>query len=80
MKYRIGLFGLLAIAALAAPASAQVVYDNGSYIGGADGRNISNFAIADDFITGSALSFNAIRFFAFDTTAGLLSQFSGTLA
>lgn len=76
-----GGLALLALTGLAlAPiANAQVVYDNGSYIGAISAFNISAFAAADDFTVASSLTFNAIRFYAIDLTPGLLDGFGGTL-
>lgn len=70
---------LLTLAMLPHHARAQTVYDNGSYIGAINARNISDFAIVDDFTVASSLTFNAIRFYALDTSSGLLPSFSGNL-
>ncbi|MBC8140227.1 MAG: hypothetical protein H7Y38_02160 [Armatimonadetes bacterium] len=70
-----------ALTCLAVPAArAQLVYDNGSFVGAVVGRNISNFATADDFFVDGSIEFNAIRFFAIDEETGLLPNFGGTLS
>jgi hypothetical protein len=76
-----GGLALLALTGLAlAPiANAQVVYDNGSFVGADNSRNISRFAAADDFTVASSLTFSAIRFYALDFTPSLLDDFGGTL-
>lgn len=57
-----------------------VVYDNGGYTGATDARNISDFAIADDFVVASSLTFDALRFWAVDFTPQPFAGFSGTLS
>lgn len=68
------------VGCITTPVAAQVVYDNGSYIGPDAGVNMSFSAVADDFLVASPLTFNAIRFFAVDFTPGLMDSFSGTLS
>lgn len=71
--------GICALTAFPKIAQAQtVVYDNGSPTG-TDARNISDFAIVDDFEVASSLTFNAIRFYAMDVPPGLMGDFSGSL-
>lgn len=71
---------LLGLAALPHTAQAQTaVYNNGTFTGATNARNISGFAIADDFVLASPTSFDAIRFWALDTAPGLLGSFSGDL-
>jgi hypothetical protein len=70
---------LLGPAVLPNTAQAQTtVYNNGTF-GTVNGRDISDFAIADDFVLASPTSFDAIRFWAFDIPAGLSGNFSGDL-
>jgi hypothetical protein len=70
---------LVTLVALPIHASAQTAYDNGSYIGATNAINISSFSVADDFTVASSLTFNTIQFYALDTVAGLLPNFSGQL-
>lgn len=74
---------------LPAPASAQVVYNNGIYASisngihnGISARDITEFAQADDFLVSSSLTFNAIRFYAVEFPSGFvtMTNFSGTLS
>lgn len=60
--------------------NAQVVYDNGSYVGATDARNITDFAIADDLLVSSSLTFNGIRFYSLSTSGPGFANFSGTLS
>lgn len=75
----VGMALIALIASQNRPARAQIVYDNGGPVGATLARDISKFAIADDFTVTTSLSFNAIRFWAVDPAAGLLPNFSGTL-
>lgn len=65
---------------LTAPAAhAQVVYDNGGFadLGGWD---LTAYISADDFtLTAPLTTFDAIRFWMADTSAGVAGDFSGTL-
>ena len=74
--------GLPILFALCVPSllNAQVVYDNGSYVGAATGRNITDFAIADDLIVSSSLTFNGIRFYSLSTGGPGFANFSGTVS
>jgi hypothetical protein len=75
----VGMALIALFASQSRPARAQVVYDNGGPVGAPLSRDISKFAIADDFSVATSLSFNAIRFWAVDLPVGLLPNFSGTL-
>jgi hypothetical protein len=85
MRPFLSFLGSLALLSLAlvcpvTPAHAQVVYDNGSYEGAISCANFTNFALADDFTVGSSLTFDAIRFYAVESSANLMDLFSGTLS
>lgn len=92
--FALSLSALAAVAAVAAvPQAAQaapqappepelaVVYDNGpASASSPEAHNMTGGAIADDFWVDTSLSFDAIRLYAIDTVAGLVTNFSGTLS
>jgi hypothetical protein len=78
-----GLVALVALATLPQGARAQsVVYNNGTFnTSSATNISISTTATADDFLVpAGGVTFNTIRFWAVDTVAGTLPNFSGTIS
>lgn len=72
------LLAILLAGSLAMPAAAQiVVWDNGPYAVSL-GEDISNSAVADDFVFNAPTSFNGIRFWAENSNV-LFTFFSGTV-
>jgi hypothetical protein len=78
-----GLLALTALTLIPQVARAQaVVYSNGSFnTASATNISLTTTATADDFLVGAGgITFNTVRFWAVDTVAGVLPNFSGTMS